>query len=63
MDNRLEERYVVVKLSKLTEHQRARLKEVLFAYKINTTDCVVVEHDWPMYTDVVDMVLGAQGGD
>ena len=57
MDNRLEERYVVVKLKGLDEDQVANLWCALWDNNIQTVDCVVVEQDWEIYQEVVDMVL------
>lgn len=57
MDNRLEERYVVVKLKGLDEDQVANLWCTLWDNNIQTTDCVVVESDWGCYKRVVDIVL------
>ena len=57
MDDRLEIRYLVFKLSKLTPVQERLLNDVLNA-NTETVGCVVVEEDWPMYSQVVDLVLG-----
>ena len=57
MDNRLEERYVVVKLKGLDEDQIANLWCTIWDNNIKPVDCVVIEHDWEVYKDVVDMVL------
>lgn len=54
----LEERYVVIKLKDLSSEQKANLKLFLNLEMILTTDCVVVEQDWPIYNMVCDMVLG-----
>jgi hypothetical protein len=60
MDDRLEERYVVVKLKGLDEDQVANLWCTLWDNNIQTTDCVVVESDWGCYKRVVDIVLGEE---
>jgi len=57
MDSRLEERYVVVKLNTLDEDQTANLWCAIWDNNIKTVDCVVVEEDWSIYKDVVDMVI------
>ena len=57
MDGRLEERYVVVKLKDLDEDQVANLWCTIWDNNIKPTDCVVVEADWPIYKEVVDMVI------
>lgn len=57
MDDRLEVRYVVFKLNKLSLLHEKMLNDLLNA-DAPTVDCVVVEHDWPMYEKVVDLVLG-----
>lgn len=59
MSPRLEERYVVLKLKDLSQYQQQGLREFLENYSLEkkTIDCVVVEHDWPIYPDVVNQVL------
>lgn len=58
MDLRLEDRYVVIKLSKLSYDQRKFLIEAVEGMDLPTCDCVVIEEDWPEYTPVVDMLFG-----
>lgn len=57
----LEERYIVVKRSHISEHQEQCLREFLLSWgePIGTIGCVVVEEDWDMYQEVVERVLGA----
>ena len=56
----LEERYIVVKRSHMSEHQEQCLREFLQGWEepIGTIGCIVVEEDWPIYSEVVDKVLG-----
>lgn len=56
---KLENRYVVIKLSKLNDSQKSNLHSCLsdFVPKDSLVDCVVVEKDWPMYKDTVSKVL------
>lgn len=44
-----EDRYVVVKLKKLTHTQERHLRSCLHGEGINTVESVVVEKDWPEY--------------
>jgi hypothetical protein len=49
-----ETRYVVLKLSKLTDHQKTALGASLSEIQLSDgamPDCVVVESDWPNYQD------------
>jgi hypothetical protein len=49
-----EKRYVVLKLSKLTDHQKTALGAALAEINISAEampECVVVEHDWPNYAE------------
>lgn len=57
MDRRLEERYVVIKLNKLTAAGAVALSKVLHDYEIDTVGCVVVEEDWPEYGPTVDAIM------
>lgn len=56
MDHRLEERYVVIKLSKLSDDQRDQLFYTLGVENISTVDCVVIEEDWPEYDPTVNLL-------
>ena len=53
----LEPRYAVVKLSHLTDEQRAALEGLIGSHAIPTVGCVVVEEDWPMFEEVVARVV------
>lgn len=55
MDFRLEDRYLVIKIDKLTRSEEDALHQE-FGHKM--VDCVVIESDWPEYTPVVDMLFG-----
>lgn len=57
MDNRLEIRYVVIKLAKLDYDQLVALDELLEIHGIPTIDCVVIEQDWPEYQPTVDSLI------
>lgn len=58
MDNRLEARYEVLKLSRMTPRQRAALDSFLDATGICHTkvDAVVIESDWPEYDATVNLL-------
>lgn len=60
MDSRLEERYVVLKLNRMTMRQKAFLKKFLSDTGIEhcKVDGVVIEEDWPEYRPVIDMIFG-----
>lgn len=52
-----EERYLVVKLSDFhTEQDEDAVRGWLRKFGVPTRQCVVVEHDWPIYEEVWDMV-------
>lgn len=51
-----EEMYIVVKLKNLDEDQEANLLCTLWDNNIRTTECVVVESDWPEYEQVWKMI-------
>lgn len=57
MSPKLEERYITIKLSDLTQYTYTGLWNYLTDNGIPTRDCVVVEHDWPIYDEVVEKVL------
>lgn len=57
MSPKLTERYVVIKLSDLTHYTMNGLRNYLTDNAIPTRDAVVVEHDWPIYEEVVEKVL------
>ena len=49
-----ETRYLVLKLSKLTDHQKTAIGAVLSEINLDDStmpECVVVEHDWPNYQE------------
>jgi len=52
----LENRYVVFKLSKLSEAQHRALVDVSRNENIVTVDGLVIEKDWPEYEVVRDMI-------
>jgi hypothetical protein len=58
MDSRLEERYAVIKLNRLTPYQRDAILQFMESERIKPVDCVVIEADWPEYTPAVDMLMG-----
>lgn len=56
MDARLEERYIVIKRSHITDYVEARLREFIEEHGIGTVDCVVIEEDWPEYDPTVNLL-------
>jgi hypothetical protein len=58
MDNRLQDRYVVIKLDKMTTEQRKYLELFMLQQRIDVVQAVVIEQDWPEYTPTVDMLMG-----
>lgn len=57
MDSRLEDRYIVIKRSDVPFTKQLMFYALLQDYNVPTRDCVVVESDWGIYPEVVDMVL------
>lgn len=57
MDSKLEERYIVIKLKDLDQDQLANIWCAIWDNSIKPVDCVVVESDWDIYNQVVNMVL------
>lgn len=53
----LDARYVVYKLKNLTDFQREVMGGVTEEVGLSSIDCVVVEKDWPIYQQVVELVL------
>lgn len=51
-----EERYIVVKLARIDAETEGALREHLDSWQIPTEECVVVEHDWPIYEQTWDAV-------
>lgn len=54
-----EKRYVVLKLSKLTDHQKTAIGAALAEINLDESampECVVVEHDWPNYQETWDAI-------
>jgi hypothetical protein len=48
----LEERYIVFKIKRLTEGERARLEDFIYWNNIESAcyvPCLVIEKDWPEY--------------
>lgn len=58
MDKRLEPRYIVLKLSHLSTQQLDCIVNAMHENGIKGVDAVSIEHDWPEYTPVVDMLMG-----
>jgi len=44
-----EERYVVFKIKDLTDEQMALVDQLRETRGLPTVQCVVIEHDWPIY--------------
>lgn len=61
-DFKREERYIVIKHKRIDQDQGEAIREVLDSYQIPTEDCVVVEHDWPIYESVWEMIQGLYEG-
>lgn len=53
----MDDRYAVIKLSRLDYDQLVALDNLLSKHGIETVDCVVVEKDWPEYTPTVDAIM------
>lgn len=51
-----EERYIVLKLSDLTEDEFNHIDDYIENHLIERRECVVVESDWPIYGQVWDMI-------
>lgn len=51
-----EERYIVIKLKQLDDVDIHNLRDYLEENSIGTTECVVVESDWPEYEAVWKMI-------
>lgn len=49
MSFELEERYVVLKISLMSDEERALIKAFLNLTQLPTIECIVVEDDWPEY--------------
>jgi hypothetical protein len=61
-----ETRYVVLKLSKMTDHQKSALGAALSEINIDDSvmpECVVVESDWPNYQETWDSIKSIVEGD
>lgn len=56
-DPRLEERYVIIKIKKLSEYQAKVLRECLQENHIGTIDGLVLEADWPEYRVLVPVLF------
>lgn len=46
-----ENRYIVLKISRLHVEELLSLKDFIDSYQLTTEDCAVVEHDWPIYDE------------
>jgi hypothetical protein len=57
-----EERYIVVKLKRIDYETKQALRDFLDSRRVPTEECVVVEHDWPIYEPVWDMVQALAEG-
>lgn len=51
-----EERYIVLKLSDLTDGEYAYIEDYIESMCIERRECVVVESDWPDYDKVWKMI-------
>lgn len=51
-----EERYIVLKLSDLTEDEYNHIEDYIEKCVIERRECVVVESDWPIYEQVWNMI-------
>lgn len=51
-----EERYIVVKLSDLTDEEYEDIEGYLERNIIERRECIVVEADWPIYEEVWNMI-------
>jgi hypothetical protein len=51
-----EDRYLVIKLKGLTDAQMVNIGATLKDCEVETVECVVVEHDWPIYEQTWDAV-------
>lgn len=51
-----EERYIVLKISDLTEDEYNHIEDYIENHSIKCRDCVLVESDWPIYEQVWDMI-------
>jgi len=54
MDNRLEERYLVIKMKDLHEEGEQLIREMFGSLLV---DGVVIEQDWPEYQPTVDLLM------
>lgn len=52
----LEDRYIVIKKTRLTPDQYADLQITLGYLGIPTVDCVIIEKDWPEYDATVNLL-------
>jgi len=57
-----EERYIVIKRKHLSGRQEAALRSRLYGEHIPLIECVVVEHDWPEYEPVWQMIEARMTG-
>lgn len=51
-----EERYIVIKRKHLSPDEEILLRQLLLVQSTPTIECVVVEHDWPIYEETWDNV-------
>jgi len=56
-----EERYIVIKMKDLSEHQLQRLRNQMDEANVPTRACVVVEKHWPIYDAVWKLIEGLGG--
>ena len=57
-----EERFIVIKRKHLTEDQELGLRRFINHQRIQTSECVVVEKDWPEYETVWRMIEARMTG-
>ncbi len=58
-----ESRYIVIKRSDLDESQQEALTDTMQSYHINQRAGVVVEHNWPEFEAVWDLIEKRVTGD
>jgi hypothetical protein len=56
MNFKREERYIVLKLSDLSDDEYDYIDSYIESRSIEQRECVVVESDWPIYEKVWNMI-------
>lgn len=51
-----EGRYIVLKAARMDNDELSALENFIDSYQLPTEQCVVVEHDWPIYEETWDNV-------